>query len=402
MKIAVTGATGYIGTQLIRDLLNSEHELLLFGRSINKLRHQYPTVAAADYSSLGSSLAGTDVVIHLAVKNNDSLGSKEEFRAANVDLLSDLAKSAAQNSVKLFVNVTSLHSETDGPAGEYARTKAEGRKILDGIDNLQIVSLILPAVYSPEGYRGNLAALNNIPPFLRHLGFQVLAAFKPTLHISTLNCKIITLAEGTAWPVKTIYVSDEQKHNAIYSVLQRIADLLFACAVATLLSPILIAAWIAIRMDSPGPAIFKQERVGKFGGVFECYKFRTMATGTKQAGSHEVSVSSITRVGKFLRRTKIDELPQILNIFSNEMSLVGPRPSLPSQLSLIAARRTLGVYDVKPGITGLAQINGIDMSTPELLAQYDARYIACRSLLLDMKILIATFVGQGQGDAVGA
>lgn len=402
MKIAVTGATGYVGTQLIKDLQNSEHELLLFGRSIDKLHRQYPTETAADYSSLESSLAGTDVVIHLAVKNNDNRGSKEEFRAANVDLLSDLAKNAAQNGVKLFINVTTLHSETDGESSEYARTKAEGRKILDSVGGLQIVNLILPAVYSPEGYRGNLAALNHIPPFLRHFGFLLLSAFKPTLNTSTLSRKIIALTEAAAWPVKNIYVSDEQKHNAIYSGLRRIADLLFACAVATLLSPILIAAWIAIRMDSPGPAVFKQERVGKFGGVFQCYKFRTMATGTKQAGSHEVSVSSITRVGKFLRRTKIDELPQILNIFRNEMSLVGPRPSLPSQLELIEARRSLSVYDVKPGITGLAQINGIDMSTPDLLAQYDARYIACRSLLLDMKILIATFVGRGQGDAVGA
>jgi lipopolysaccharide/colanic/teichoic acid biosynthesis glycosyltransferase len=402
MKIAVTGATGYIGTQLIPSLLNSKHELLLFGRSINKLHLQYPTQAVADYSMLGSSLAGIDVVIHLAVKNNDSQGSKEEFRAANVDLLSDLAKNAAQNSVKVFINVTTLHSETKGSSSEYGRTKAEGRKILDSIGNLQIVNLILPAVYSPKGYRGSLAALNKLPPFLRGFCFLVLSAFKPTLNISTLNRKIVTLSEAIVWPVENLYVSDEQKHNAIYSGLKRITDLLFACAVATILSPILIAAWIAIRMDSPGPAIFKQERVGIFGEVFQCYKFRTMAIGTKQAGSHEVGISAITRVGKFLRRAKIDELPQILNIFKNEMSLVGPRPSLPSQLTLIDARHSLRVLDVRPGITGLAQINGIDMSTPELLAQYDARYIACRSLLLDMKILIATFVGRGMGDAVVA
>lgn len=402
MKIAVTGASGYIGTQLIKSLLNSKHELLLFGRSINKLHRQFPTAAAADYNSLGSSLSGTDVVIHLAVKNNDSQGSKEEFRAANVNLLSDLAKNAALNRVKLFINLTTLHSETNGGSSEYGRTKAEGRKTLDSIGNLQIVNLILPAVYAPGRYRGNLAALNYLPRFLRGFCFLVLSTFRPTLNISILNRKIITLLEATDWPIKNLYVSDEQKHNAIYSGLKRASDLLFACAVATILSPILIAAWIAIKMDSRGPAIFKQKRVGIFGEVFLCYKFRTMAIGTKQAGSHEVGISSITRVGKFLRKTKIDELPQIVNIVRNEMSLVGPRPSLPSQLTLIDARHSLRVFDVRPGITGLAQINGIDMSTPELLAEYDARYIACRSLLLDLKILIATFFGRGMGDAVGA
>ena len=99
-------------------------------------------------------------------------------------------------------------------------------------------------------------------------------------------------------------------------------------------------------------------------------------------------------------KTKIDELPQVLNIFKNEMSLIGPRPCLPVQEELIQARQALGVLSVKPGISGLAQINNIDMSDPELLARWDAKYIHLRSLLLDLKIFIATVLGRGQGDKV--
>lgn len=127
-----------------------------------------------------------------------------------------------------------------------------------------------------------------------------------------------------------------------------------------------------------------------------------MKQGTAQAGTHEVSSAAVTKIGAFLRKTKIDELPQIWNIFRGELSLVGPRPCLPVQTELNEARHKLGVYEITPGITGLAQINGIDMSRPELLAQWDARYIAQQSLLLDLKIIIATFTGSGQGDLVAS
>ena len=125
-----------------------------------------------------------------------------------------------------------------------------------------------------------------------------------------------------------------------------------------------------------------------------------MKFGTRQAGTHEISASAVTPIGRHLRRTKLDELPQIVNILRNEMSLVGPRPCLPGQTELIDARRRLGVLTVKPGISGLAQINGIDMSTPWRLASWDARYIALRSLALDARIALRTVMGSGQGDRV--
>ena len=175
---------------------------------------------------------------------------------------------------------------------------------------------------------------------------------------------------------------------------------MFCIAVIVFAGWILAIVWILVRLGSPGPGIFAQERVGKHGKTFVCYKFRTMKTGTRQAGTHELSADAITGVGAFLRKTKIDELPQVLNILRGELSLVGPRPGLPVQTRLTEARAAQGVFNVLPGITGLAQIQGIDMSDPERLAEVDARYIAQRGLLLDIKIIIATFLGRGQGDKV--
>src|SRR6195952_1672459 len=128
---------------------------------------------------------------------------------------------------------------------------------------------------------------------------------------------------------------------------------------------ILLIVIIAIRLQSPGPAIFRQVRVGKGGRSFTCYKFRTMYWGTANLPTHEVQASSVTALGERLRRFKIDELPQLCNVLIGDMSLVGSRPCLPFQTALVEARRQLGVFEVRPGITGLAQVNGVDMSRSE-------------------------------------
>ncbi|KGF67301.1 lipid carrier : UDP-N-acetylgalactosaminyltransferase [Hoeflea sp. BAL378] len=182
--------------------------------------------------------------------------------------------------------------------------------------------------------------------------------------------------------------------------MTRAVDLAFAFAVAVFFWWLLLLIWAVVRLESKGPGIFAQERVGRNGHPFTCYKFRTMKAGTAHLGTHEVSASSVTRLGQILRKLKLDELPQIINIFRNEISLIGPRPCLPVQTQLVEARRRLGVLTLKPGISGLAQVNGIDMSDPEKLAQWDARYKALQSLLLDLKIIIATALGSGNGDRV--
>ena len=181
---------------------------------------------------------------------------------------------------------------------------------------------------------------------------------------------------------------------------KRAFDFAVAAALALPAAAVVGLAAIAIRWDSDGPALFRQTRVGRDNRPFTLYKLRTMAATTEHRASHEVSVAHITRIGRLLRATKLDELPQLLNVLRGEMSLVGPRPCLPVQHELIAARERRGVHRLRPGITGPAQIEGIDMSTPERLAEADAAYLDVRTLSTDARILMRTFGGAGRGDAV--
>jgi O-antigen biosynthesis protein WbqP len=174
--------------------------------------------------------------------------------------------------------------------------------------------------------------------------------------------------------------------------------LVSACGLIFLMPVMLIIAWFVAR-SSPGGVLFVQTRVGKSEKPFQCYKFRTMAHGAPVAGSHEVADSWITPTGRRLRSSKLDELPQLFNVLRGDMSLVGPRPCLPNQDAVITARRARNVFSIRPGITGTAQLAAIDMSTPEKLAEADSRYIENQTFTGDLRIIVATVLGGGSGDA---
>lgn len=179
--------------------------------------------------------------------------------------------------------------------------------------------------------------------------------------------------------------------------MKRWLDALLSGVFLLFSSPILLLVVFVIRLESPGPAIFKQLRVGRNQRLFTCYKFRTMHWGTADMPTHQIRPSSVTWLGRRLRRLKFDELPQLFNVLVGDMSLVGPRPCLPIQLDLIEARQRLGVFEVRPGITGLAQVQGVDMSDAERLAEIDARYVRTHGLWEDIKLVWATLRGQGVG-----
>lgn len=145
---------------------------------------------------------------------------------------------------------------------------------------------------------------------------------------------------------------------------------------------------------------FSQKRVGLKRREFTIYKLRTMSADTIELGTHQISQKSVTRVGAILRSTKLDELPQLWNVFLGQMSLVGPRPCLLGQDELIKEREKRGVFNILPGITGLSQVKGIDMSMPEVLAESDAEYMRNYDFFLDIKILAMTLVGKGSGDKI--
>lgn len=179
----------------------------------------------------------------------------------------------------------------------------------------------------------------------------------------------------------------------------RLIDFLAAFFGLLVLWPVLLIVTI-IGMFDTGSPIFVQTRVGKHKKPFKLIKFRTMSKDTASVASHLASNTAITKFGGFLRKTKIDELPQLINVLNGEMSLVGPRPNLFNQEELIAERDALGVYDVLPGVTGLAQVQNIDMSTPKLLAQTDKKMIDTLTLNRYFKYILMTATGSGSGDAV--
>lgn len=173
---------------------------------------------------------------------------------------------------------------------------------------------------------------------------------------------------------------------------KRAADLVIAVPGLVVFLPVMLAAAIAIRAGSRGPAIYAQTRLGRDARPFRCYKLRTMRVGTPSVPTHEAAGDSITPVGRFLRRLKIDELPQLWNVVRGEMSIVGPRPCLPTQEALIRHREELGVFAVAPGLTGLAQTRGIDMSDPALCARADAEYVRSMSAGADLRIMLRTLI----------
>lgn len=179
----------------------------------------------------------------------------------------------------------------------------------------------------------------------------------------------------------------------------RTSDIFFSAAGLIVTSPLLAILTIVGLFDTGSPVVW-QTRVGRNKKPFTLVKLRTMRPDTALVATHLADASAVTAFGKFLRRTKLDELPQLWNVLKGEMSLVGPRPCLFSQEELIEAREQLGVFRARPGITGLAQVNEIDMSTPKLLAETDARMLASLGIKDYFRYIIITVSGKGSGDRV--
>jgi lipopolysaccharide/colanic/teichoic acid biosynthesis glycosyltransferase len=181
----------------------------------------------------------------------------------------------------------------------------------------------------------------------------------------------------------------------------RIFDILLSLVGISFTLPIMLAIYIIGIFDTGSPLFF-QLRVGQNEKLFTLVKFRTMSINTGSVDTHLVDSANITKLGSFLRKIKLDELPQLFNVLLGQMSLVGPRPCLPNQSNLIEERSQRNVFKVRPGITGLAQVNDVDMSTPRKLARYDQLMINSMDLKLYTKLIINTALGKGHGDRVQA
>ena len=179
----------------------------------------------------------------------------------------------------------------------------------------------------------------------------------------------------------------------------RTLDLIFATFAIIIFLPLIIVIYLLIFIENKSP-FYLQLRIGKNNKSFKLIKFRTMLIGTKSCPTHLVDSSNITTLGNILRKTKIDEIPQLINVIKGEMSLVGPRPCLPSQKELIHLRNKYKLYKFLPGITGLAQIKSIDMSDPLLLSKTDYKMMKSMNIYKYFYYIIMTLFGKGLGDRV--
>lgn len=396
MKIVIAGASGFVGQMLVPALQRRGAELILLGRSVDRLQSLFPGHDFAVYDDFPNLGAGADLFLNLAVINNDKSAGDAEFARVNVDFAAELARQAVQSGAKRFINVNSIHALDYRDNRPYAASKRAGIRAVDAALGGHATHLYLPAVIGDK-FAGALSPLNALPKPLARALLGPLAALKPILPVSELVDWLVNDAERAG---RHVILTPGQRNNHFYAITKRAFDIGASAFGLIVASPLLVVTWVLIVRQGDGPGIFAQQRIGQKGRTFTCYKFRTMAVGTVQAGTHEVSGSSVTPLGARLRRLKIDELPQLWNVLIGEMSFIGPRPCLPSQQELVERRLAAGVLDVRPGISGLAQVNDIDMSDPAKLVEWDARYIALRGLILDLKLILRTVRGGGRGDRV--
>lgn len=189
-------------------------------------------------------------------------------------------------------------------------------------------------------------------------------------------------------------VDEVKTSTGCYACLKAALDVVGAAILLILLGPLMLLIALAIRLDSPGPALYRQTRVGRLGTLFTMLKFRTMKVGTPVLSTADMQrrgAIPFTRLGPILRKTNLDEFPQLINIIKGEMSFVGPRPPLPSQTDVVSLRKESGADAIRPGITGLAQVRGRDDLDNQTKVGYDTEYCRKMDPIFDLKILLMTF-----------
>ena len=198
-------------------------------------------------------------------------------------------------------------------------------------------------------------------------------------------------------------MGNKSKKRRSYTLLKRGLDIVLSVGLLAALGIPMLLIWVAVRLDSRGAGIFRQVRIGRNGRPFVCYKFRTMyehAPHSCPSSKLSEPQEYVTPIGRILRRTSLDELPQLFNVLKGDMSLVGPRPLIIEEGDIHLQRRAMGVYELRPGITGLSQVSGRNTISDELKARLDRRYLEEFSLMQDVRILSRTVGRVISGDGV--
>ena len=397
MKIIITGASGFVGSLIVPEFKRKGIQMLLVTRSFKKLKKLYPRNKICEYDDLEKFAKDYDCIIHLATINNRKKSNMVSAREQNFKTFKKVFEVAKLFNL-YFINFSTTHSLNFFNKTDYTESKRDIEKYINDANYPKIQSIYLPFIYGDK-MSGKLKILNKFPKFVSNFIFYFLSAFKPTVNIKTILNYLFQ--NNFNFKKNNLNIlSDNICKNFIFLFFKRSFDILFSIFILLFLWWLLILIWIFIKIETPGPGIIFQKRVGKSGKIFNCIKFRTMKLGVKQAPTHQMSSTDLTIVGSFLRTTKFDELPQVFNIILNEMSLVGPRPSLETQHELITKRKEFKILEVKPGITGLAQINKADMSNIDNITKFDFIYLKTQSIFIDINIIVKTIFGAGNIDNV--
>ena len=401
--VVLTGVGGVVGRPLIDELQRKGHQLRVLSRDPETLKSWLPdSIKSGSYDQMEEIFNGASALVHLAARNNDQGGTWESFEQDNVGLPIKLADAAKRSGLKKFI-FASTTKALSNKGGDYGRSKAIAERelvaISDSTFNVSVVRLC-PVYGGGAQTRGRIRKLENLPLGFGKLALWLVRSLVPVVSAKRVAQGIGELIESND-PVEELCIADPVGKFSVYGLFVAILNFVFVLAVPTILGiPCLIAA-VLVAITSAGGVFFIQQRLGRKLNPFQLCKFRTMFVGTPSAGTHEVGKSYVTKVGSFLRKSKLDELPQAWNVLKREINLIGPRPGLENQTELTKQRQRYGVFDIKPGITGFGQVSGVDMSEPKRLAIHDHRYSAFRAISLDVKIILKTILGGGFGDPVG-
>lgn len=400
-RFLLVGGSGFLGQQLAQRLIECGHDVTISTRSPLAQTSLPKGVKVIDQSDIEPDVEAADAVVVLSVINNDVIASPEEVQAVNVTLPVLLARQMARRGKGVFVAFGSTHAEDARRNDPYSTSKRLLKNELADIGGLPIRFLVLPPIHGRRFVR-KLKQIDRLPLWLRTGAVTLIGALKPLVHVNVIADQLqqeVTTHRDVSW-FAVRRLADDQSTNPVYRTAIRTMDLALATAVLIGFGWLMLILAVLIRFNSHGPALFRQQRIGRNGRQFICYKFRTMAVDTPQVATHEVSRAYTTSLGALLRKWKLDELPQIFNVLAGNMSWVGPRPCLPTQTALIEQRQAAGILKLKAGITGLAQLRGIDMSDPVRLVEAEQEAAASRSIPQYVLMVARTFLGKGSGDRI--
>ena len=384
----MAGSSGLVGSQLVHLLSQEEHELLLVSEDPAEIGAKFPSVAAGAYAEWEHLAKGFDVFLQMDLPISPVTGKSGKLNRAAPGSSARLSSAAKRIGIPRFVQCASFRALTDRPGSPYAQSVAsEYEEVLQNFG--ESAELIFLGRIAGSRYARRKFWHFRYPERFDFLSSEILSAIIPTTQIEDL-AKFLS-SPRVFGQSRTLVLTDGNAKNFTYSIWRAAVDGVFVVAVL-LLAPLLLIAWIAVLIESGRPGIFSQDRVGERGSIFRCFKIRTMRTGTSLIATHKVGTDAVTRVGGFLRRFKIDELPQVWNVFRGEMSVVGPRPCLPNQHEVVRSRLAHDVIDYRPGLTGWAQACGVDMRDPDTLAILDAQYLSLRSVWFDAFVIARTLV----------